>query len=281
MPSNSQLTNVLSLQSTNRFEDKIGIVTGGNSGIGEGAARAFAREGAKVILMARNEEKGRAVETAIRSDGGEPTFIGCDVTDEGAVNTAVQEAAVTYGAIHFLFNNAGRGAPSQFPNEPLEDFEHIVRVNLTSTFNMSQAVWPHLIKAGGGAVINMSSVAAQRGINTLMYEEFGATTPAYWASKAGVEALTRYLAGIGGKHHIRVNCVRPGQILTSRATRGTLHDPDGGHHVFEKWFEKTQVLEGPGLPEDVANLVLFLASDESRFITSEMINVDGGIVGKI
>ena len=75
--------------------------------------------------------------------------------------------------------------------------------------------------------------------------------------------------------------MRPGQILTSRATRGTLHDPDGGHHVFEKWFEKTQVLEGPGLPEDVANLVLFLASDESRFITSEMINVDGGIVGKI
>ena len=168
-----------------------------------------------------------------------------------------------------------------FPNESSEEFSRIVRVNLVGTFNMSQAVWPHLIEAGGGAVINMSSLAAQRGMSPVMYEEFGASTSAYWAAKAGVEALTRFMAGIGGKHHIRVNCARPGQIMTEGATGGTLHDPDGGHHVFEKWFDRIQIVQGPGYPEDVANLVLFLASEESRFITSEMINVDGGCAVKI
>ena len=151
---------------------------------------------------------------------------------------------------------------------------------------MSRAVWPHLIEAGGGAVINMSSVAAQRGITPAMYDEFGATTSAYWAAKAGVEALTRQMAGIGGKHNLRVNCIRPGQILTPGATGGhgnigTLNDPSGQHHYFEKWFDKIQIVPGPGYPEDVANLVFFLASDEARFITCEMINVDGGCAVKI
>ena len=249
--------------------------------IGEGTAHAFAREGAKVILMARQEEKGRAVEAAIRHDGGEATFIGCDVADEAAVAAVVNKAAATYGAINILFNNAGGGSMENFPNESSEEFSRIVRMNLVGTFNMSQAVWPHLIEAGGGVVINMSSLAAQRGMSPVMYEEFGASTSAYWAAKAGVEALTRFMAGIGGKHHIRVNCVRPGQIMTEGATGGTLHDPDGGHHVFEKWFDRIQIVQGPGYPEDVANLVLFLASEEARFITSEMINVDGGCAVKI
>ena len=281
MSDNSQSTRIHASRMANRLENKVAIITGGSGGIGEGTARAFAREGAKIILLARQEEKGRAVETAIRHDGGEATFIVCDVADEVAVAVAVDKAAATYGAINILFNNAGGGAMGLFPNEPIEEFSRIVRVNLVGTFNMSQAVWPHLIEAGGGAVINMSSLAAQRGMSPVMYEEFGATTSAYWASKAGVEALTRYMAGIGGKHHIRVNCVRPGQIMTRGATGGTLHDPDGGHHVFEKWFDRIQIVQGPGYPEDVANLVLFLASEEARFITSEMINVDGGCAVKI
>jgi NAD(P)-dependent dehydrogenase (short-subunit alcohol dehydrogenase family) len=281
MSDNAQSTRIQASPGANRFEAKVAIISGGSSGIGEGTARAFAREGAKVILLARQEEKGRAVEAAIRHNGGEATYIVCDVTDEAAVAAAVHEAVATYGAINVLFNNAGGGAPGLFPNEPNEEFNRIIRLNLMGTFYMSQAVWPHLIETGGGAVINMSSIAAQRGMSPVMYEEFGATTSAYWASKAGVEALTRFMAGIGGKHNIRVNCVRPGQIMTRGATGGTLHDPDGGHHVFEKWFDRIQIVQGPGYPEDVANLVLFLASDESRFITSEMINVDGGCAVKI
>jgi 3-oxoacyl-[acyl-carrier protein] reductase len=114
-----------------------------------------------------------------------------------------------------------------------------------------------------------------------MYDEFGTASSSYYAAKAGIDALTRYMAGIGGKHNIRVNCVRPGQIMTPGATGGTVNDPDGGHHVFEKMFDFAQIIPGPGYSDDVANLVLFLVSDESRFITSEIINVDGGVAAKI
>ena len=266
---------------TNRLEGKVAIVTGGNSGIGEGTGHLFAREGAKVILMARREEQGQAVQAAIRNEGGEATFISCDVADEASVAAAVAEAANTYGTIDILFNNAGGGGGGNFPDESIEEFARVLSLNVTGTFSMSRAAWPHLVEAGGGAVINMSSLAAQRGFSPRMHEEFGATSSSYYAAKAGVDALTRYMAGIGGKHNIRVNGVRPGQIMTPGATRGTINDPDGGHHVFEKMFDFAQIVKGPGYSEDVANLVLFLASEESRFITGEIINVDGGVAAKI
>ena len=114
-----------------------------------------------------------------------------------------------------------------------------------------------------------------------MQDEFGTTSASYYAAKAGVDALTRYMAGTGGRHNIRVNCVRPGQILTPGATGGTSKDADGGHHVFERMFEFAQIVQGPGYPEDVANLVLFLSCDESRFVNGEIINVDGGVAAKI
>lgn len=266
---------------TNRLEGKVAIITGGNSGIGEGTAHLFAREGAKVIIMARREEQGQTVEAAIRDSGGEATFIVCDVSEEDSIVAAVDQAATTYGAIDILFNNAGGGGPGNFPDETREVFERVVNVNLTGTFSMSREVWPHLVKAGGGAVINMSSLAAQRGFSPAMQDAYGATASAYYAAKAGVDALTRYMAGVGGHDNIRVNGVRPGQIMTPGATRGTINDPDGGHHVFEKMFDFAQIVKGPGYVEDVANLVLFLASEESRFITGEMINVDGGVAAKI
>ena len=109
-----------------------------------------------------------------------------------------------------------------------------------------------------------------------MHAKFGSTSSSYWAAKAGVDALTRYMAGMGGNDNIRVNGIRPGQIMTPGATRGTINDPDGGHHAFEGMFDLMQMIEGPGYPVDVANLVLFLVSDESRFITSQIINIDGG-----
>lgn len=265
----------------NRLEGKVAIITGGNSGIGEGTGKLFAQEGAKVILMARREEQGRAVEAAIRDDGGEATFITCDVTDESSVDSAVAEAAGTYGAIHILFNNAGGGGRGHFPDEPTEEFNRVINVNLNGTFYVSRAVWPHIVSAGGGAVVNMSSLAAQRGASPKMYDEFGSTSSSYWAAKAGVDALTRYMAGVGGRNNIRVNGIRPGQIMTPGATRGTINDPDGGHHAFEKLFDLMQILPGPGYPVDVANLVLFLVSDESRFITGEIINIDGGVAAKL
>ena len=264
-----------------RLDGKVAIITGGNSGIGEGTAHLLAKEGARVILLARREEQGQAVASAIRDEGGEVTFISCDVGDEDSVESAIAEAAGTYGAIHILFNNAGGGGRGHFPDEPTEEFSRVINVNLNGTFYVSRAAWPHIVAAGGGAVVNMSSLAAQRGASPKMHEMFGSTSASYWAAKAGVDALTRYMAGVGGAHNIRVNGIRPGQIMTPGATRGTITDPDGGHHAFEKLFDLMQIVEGPGYPVDVANLVLFLVSDESRFITSEIINIDGGVAAKI
>lgn len=264
-----------------RLAGKVAVITGGNSGIGEGTAELFVQEGAKVILMARREEQGLRVEHALRDAGGEATFIACDVGDHDSVTRAVSQAADTYGAIHVLFNNAGGGAGSRFPNEPNAEWQRVIHTNLTGTFYVSQAVWPHLAAAGGGAVVNMSSLAAQRGFSSRMQDEFGTTSASYYAAKAGVDALTRYMAGVGGRDNIRVNCVRPGQILTPGATGGTSNDPDGGRHVFKKMFDFAQIVQGPGYPRDVANLVLFLSCEESRFISGEIINIDGGVAAKI
>ncbi len=264
-----------------RLAGRVAVVTGGNSGIGETTGHTFAREGAKVILMARRQAEGEAVAAAIRSAGGDATFIACDVGDDDSVRSAVAAAAEVHGGINVLFNNAGGGGSSQFPDEPNAEWHRVVNTNLTGTFYVSRAVWPHLVAAGGGAVVNMSSLAAQRGFSSRMQDEFGTTSASYYAAKAGVDALTRYMAGTGGRHNIRVNCVRPGQILTPGATRGTVRDPDGGHHVFERMFDFAQIVQGPGYPEDVANLVLFLASDESRFVNGEIINVDGGVAAKL
>ena len=260
----------------NRLDGKVAVITGGNSGIGEGTAKLFCEEGAKVIIMARREDQGKAVESTIRSDGGEITFIGCDVGDEASVESGVAEAASTYGQIDILFNNAGGGGRTHFPDEETEEFKRVINVNLNGTFYVTRAVWPHMVKAGGGAVVNMSSVAAVRGTSPKMHAEFGSTSSSYWAAKAGVDALTRYMAGIGGSDNIRVNGIRPGQIMTPGATRGTINDADGGHHAFEGMFDLMQMIEGPGYPVDVANLVLFLVSGESRFITGQIVNIDGG-----
>ena len=264
-----------------KLEGKVAIVTGGNSGIGEATSHLFAKEGAKVLLMARREDEGFKVQEAIKSKGGNATFIACDVSDVDSVESAVTQAAKTHGSIHILFNNAGHGSGGDFPESSTEEWNSVINVNLNGTFYVSRAVWPHIVAAGGGAVVNMSSLAAQRGFSPRMHDEFGTASPSYYAAKAGVDALTRYMAGIGGKHNIRINCVRPGQIMTPGATRGTINNPDGGHHVFESMFDFAQIIPGPGYPIDVANLVLFLVSDESRFITGEIINVDGGVAAKI
>ena len=264
-----------------KLTNKVSIITGGNSGIGASTAHIFAREGSKVLILARRETEGLKVQKSIRNEGGECTFVQCDVGDTVSVDQAIEKASSIYGAVHILFNNAGHGGGGDFPNSTTEEWNSVINDNLNGTFYVSRATWPHLIKSGGGAVVNMSSLAAQRGFSPKMFDEFGATAPSYYAAKAGVDALTRYMAGVGGKHNIRVNCIRPGQIMTPGATRGTINDPDGGHHVFEDMFNMAQIIPGPGYPADVANLVLFLASEDSRFITSEIINIDGGVAAKI
>ena len=266
---------------TGKLEGKVAMITGGNSGIGEATAYRLASEGAKILLLARRSKESIEVTDTINNSGGHATYVRCDVGDANSVDIAVHEASEAYGTIDILFNNAGGGGPGDFPDSTIEDWNQVINVNLNGTFYVSKAVWPHLISAGGGAVVNMSSLAAQRGFSPKMRNDFGTTAPSYYAAKAGIEGLTRYMAGVGGEHGIRVNAVRPGQIMTPGATRGTINDPDGGHHLFEKMFELAQIIPGPGQAKDVADLVLFLVSKESRFITGELINVDGGVAAKI
>jgi len=260
-----------------RLQGKVAMITGGNSGIGEATAHRFAQEGAQVVLLARREPEGYAVQQAIRDTGGEACFIPCDVSDRGSVEAAVTKAIDRYGSLHVLFNNAGGGARAMFPEESDEEGERVLRVNLTGTFRMCRAAWPHLIAAGGGVIINMSSLAAVVGVSEAVREMTQVIPPSasYFASKAGIEALTRYVAGLGASHNIRVNCVRPGQILTQRLTNAA------GEHRYARHFEVVQLLKGPGRAEDVANTVLFLASEEARFLTAEVINIDGGAAAKL
>ena len=257
-----------------KLEGKVAIVTGGNDGIGAAVCRRFAREGARVAIMARREPEGLEVQEAIRGKGGDATFIRCDVTDSGSVNAAVEETVSTYGGVNVLMNNAGRGFGGRFPDEEDDTFDATVRVNLYGTFYMSRAAWPHLIEAGGGVIINVSSVAAVIAHNKRSFDAGGAIGPpaAYAAAKAGIEGFTRYIAAKGGHHNIRINCIRPGQILVPYM---------GGEHPIKPYFDMRQLLSRSGYPEDAANLALFLASDDGRFITAETIDLDGGYAAKV
>jgi meso-butanediol dehydrogenase / (S,S)-butanediol dehydrogenase / diacetyl reductase len=259
-----------------RLQGKVAIITGGNSGIGEATARRFTQEGARVALLARREAEGHAAQESIRAEGGEATFFPCDVTDRAAVEAAVAQTVSLYGGLHVLINNAGGGAREMFPQESDETWERVIRVNLTACFLMCRAAWPHLIKAGSGAIVNVSSLAAVSGVSEAVFERNPVLPSAsYIAAKAGLEGFTRYIASLGGKFKIRANCIRPGQILTRRLTTAA------GEHVFARHFEMWQLIKGPGYAEDVANAMLFLASDESRFITAEMMNLDGGAAAKL
>lgn len=259
-----------------RLQNKVALITGGNSGIGEATARLFTREGAKATILARRETEGRAVQEAIRAEGGSVTFLPCDVTNRTAVEAAVAQTVSLYGGLDVLINNAGGGAREMFPEESDETWDRVLRVNLTACFLTCRAAWPHLIKSEHGAIVNVSSLAAVSGVSDAVLERFPTLPSAsYIAAKAGLEGFTRYIASLGGRHNVRVNCVRPGQVLTRRLTTAA------GEHVFARHFEMWQLIKGPGFAEDIANAMLFLASDESRFITAEIMNIDGGAAAKL
>ena len=245
-----------------RLDGKVAFITGGGDGIGRAAALLFAREGARVAIADINAALGR--ETA-KAAGESAFFVETDVTREESVRAAVDAAVARFGKLDTLFNCAGGSLPADKPVTELDlsVFEHTIGLDLKGTMLACKHAIPKIVAAGGGTVINMSSGAALRGANP---------ASVYSAAKGAIVSLTRSMAGTYAKDRVRVNCICAGRIETPRVRRIYPHGADPQD-------AKVQVKTYPfwvGQPEDIANIALFLASEESRMITGAAIAADGG-----
>ncbi|MBM6383718.1 MAG: SDR family oxidoreductase [Paenibacillus sp.] len=246
-----------------RMKDKVVLVTGGASGIGLSAANLMAAEGAKVVVADFNVDGAIKAAKNIQLRGGDAVGIFVDAAKETTIKEAVEFTVQRYGKLTCLFNNVGLTNLKKdldVVHVDLDEWDRLMNVNLKSVLLGSRFAIPHMIRAGGGSIINTASMAGFTG---------DAVRVAYGASKAGVVNLTKYIAAQYGKHNIRCNAVAPGLILTPAAEDNM--PPD-----VLNMFAKYNALPYHGEPDDIGHTVLFLASDESKFITGQTIQVEGG-----
>jgi NAD(P)-dependent dehydrogenase (short-subunit alcohol dehydrogenase family) len=249
-----------------RLDGKIAIITGAGRGIGFAGAQAFGREGARVILAEINGDLGHEAEAKLRAAGIVATFVQTDVSDSPSVHALMARIEQAYGGLHVLYNNA-----SVFLNKqdgPVTDvaeetWERILSTNLRSVFLCCKYGIPLMIRSGGGSVINTGSSASVMGIPGC---------DAYTATKGATVSLTRSMAVEYGKQGIRVNCICPAGIATEMVKASSLDDPN----FDAEYFFKRAPLSRLGEPEEVANLAVFLASDESSYVNGTIIRADGG-----
>jgi 3-oxoacyl-[acyl-carrier protein] reductase len=242
-----------------RLKDKVSIITGASSGIGEACAKLFAREGAKVVLVARRMEVLEKIASEIKREGGEALPVKADISNPEEVNKVVEETVKSYGTVHILINNAGLVRDNLALKLTPPEWEEVLKVNLLGTFYFCQAVFRPMRRQRYGKIVNTASVAIRGNIGQANYA----------AAKAGVVALTRTLALEYARTGIRVNCVAPGVIETPM-TESFSED------MRKKILERIP-LGYLGRPEDVAYLHLFLASPESDYITGQVFFIDGGL----
>jgi NAD(P)-dependent dehydrogenase (short-subunit alcohol dehydrogenase family) len=250
-----------------RVDGKVAIVTGGGGGIGGATARALAREGALVAVIDIDGDRAGTVVEAIEGSGGTALAVQADLSEEPGVVAAIGATVARYGRIDVLHNNAALtdsdflSRDTKVTELTVEVWERTMAVNLRSQMLNCKHAIPEMVRTGGGSIINMSSGASLKGDRT---------RTAYGVSKAGVNTLTMYVATGHGKQGVRANTIVPGLIITD-AVRA---------HLTEKMLAglgRATLTPFVGEPEDVANLVVFLASDESRYITGQMIAIDGGM----
>jgi len=250
-----------------RLRDRVTLITGGAAGIGKATAERFAEEGAKVVICDVSEKAGQEVAKTL---GPEASFYKVNVADRQAVQAWVDDVAAKYGRMDVLVNNAGvlRDGTLVKVQEgklvkqmPEADFDLVIGINLKGVFNCTQAVAPYMIRQSGGVILNATSIVGLDG-------NFGQTN--YVASKAGVIGMTKVWARELGRYNVRVNAVAPGFTATEMVKAMP-------EKVLEGMKARTP-LGRMGEPRDIANAYLFLASDESSFISGVTLRVDGGIV---
>ena len=246
-----------------RLEGKVAIVTGSTSGIGVGIARLFAAEGAKVVVCGRREAKGQAVVDSIVKEGGEAYYHFMDITDTKSIEDLFKDTAEKYGKIDILVNNAANVAlkDGRVDELTLEMWDDIFQSDIRGTFYAIKCVLPYMKENKGGSIVNIGSMASCGG-------DLGST--AYACAKAGVDMLTKSTALQYGKDNIRCNCVRPGLIVT----------PENEAYVpqpLKDIFVSNIMVNRYGCPEDIGHMCVYLASDESTYVTGQIVNVDGGM----
>ncbi|HLZ33626.1 MAG TPA: SDR family oxidoreductase [Nitrospira sp.] len=247
----------------NRLEGKVAVVTGGNAGIGEAVAKRFAEEGASVVVTGRRQQELDRVVGVVRHGKGKAFGVAGSVTDEVHAQDVARRTVDSFGRIDILVNNAGIGDfGKRFHEVDDATWANVLDVNVTGVFRMTRAVLPQMLKQGRGAIVNISSIASLVGIPTL---------PAYAASKGAIDALTRALAIDYAKDGIRCNVVNPGLINTPMAAP-LMADPERLLPIMAQY-----AIRRPGTPEEVANMVLYLASDEAAWVTGATFVIDGGM----
>lgn len=243
-----------------RLKDRVAVITGGTAGIGAATAIRFAKEGAKVVLWARNEARGNAFVEEMKKQGLEAVFESVDTSNFDAVEAAAKRVNDKFGKIDILINNAGITKDSTLKKMTVEQWQQVIDVNLSGSFYCIKAVTPYMLENGYGRIVNASSVVA-------LYGNFGQTN--YVATKAGLIGMTKTLAKELGRKGITVNAVAPGFIATDMVAAMP-------ENVIDAMKAKVPVGR-LGDPNDIASAYLYLASEEASYVNGTCLSIDGGM----
>jgi NAD(P)-dependent dehydrogenase (short-subunit alcohol dehydrogenase family) len=245
-----------------RLKDKVALITGAARGIGFATAQAFVREGARVVAADVNFAGAKRAAAELGESAGQAMALTVDVGDSASVDGMFEAILSTYGRLDLLVNNAGIGSNTPFLDMTLEEWERVIRVNLTGAFLVAQGAARLMVRGGGGKIVNIASLSGQRG---------GVGRTAYGSAKAGLELLTKVMAVELAESNINVNAIAPGPIETEMARY--VHDA-----ATRRAYEYLVPQRRYGTPEDIAQAALFLCSEESRYVHGHTLNVDGGFL---
>jgi NAD(P)-dependent dehydrogenase (short-subunit alcohol dehydrogenase family) len=252
-----------------RFANKKVFISGGATGIGEAAALLFAQQGAIVTIFDRDIENGEKCLQKVLDGGGRGIFISGNLIYPEEIEKAIDQSLKTYGGIDILINNAGVESPYSVHEMPIEEWDRVMAVNLRGMYLMAKAVIPIMKKSGGGAIVNTASISGLLG---------WPISAAYCASKGGVIQLTKQMAVDYAQDNIRVNCIAPGTTLTPLIER--IFQQESEPEKAKQQISQMHPLGRFAQPEEIAQAILFLASEDASFITGAVLPVDGGYTAK-